>query len=455
MAITATSSLDVNSIVTQLMTLEQRPISLLETKEAAYQAKISAYGTVKGALSALQTALAPLARTATFTAQSATSSDTTVLSATASGVSSGTYNIQVTQVAKAHTVRSNDAYTSASDTFNTGTLSIKVGSGAAIDIDITSSNNTLSNIRNAINNANAGVNASIVNDGTNQRLVLTSKTLGENGAITVTATEDGVTSGTFALTGLDSSTLVEAQAADNAELTVNGLAVSRSTNTVSDVISGMTLNLSKAGSSTVTVGRNNTDLATVVSGFVTAYNDVIKQNKSLTAFDVTNQTQAILNGDSTVRSIQTNLSNLLLGSVEGLSGGISSLADIGISYNRDGTLSLNSATLSAALNNPDKDVAGLFSQITSGNQGIAVRMNNWLTKELGSDGMIGNSIDTINDSITSLDEQKQRLTDKLVIIEARYRRQYSALDALITSMSQTSSFLEQQLANLPTIGKNN
>src|SRR5690606_19642717 len=126
--------------------------------------------------------------------------------------------------------RSDDAYTSASDTFNTGKLSIKVGSGSAIDIDITADNNNLTGIRNAINNANAGVNASIINDGTNQRLVLTSKTLGSAGAITVTATEDGVGTGTFALTGLDSSALKIAQGADDAQLKVNGLSVTRSSN---------------------------------------------------------------------------------------------------------------------------------------------------------------------------------------------------------------------------------
>ena len=449
------SSLDVNSIVTQLMTLEQRPLTLLATKEAGFQAKISAYGSIKSALASLQKALTPLAKGSTFTAQTAASSDNTVLTATAAGVSSGTYNIEIDKVAKAHTLRTQAAYTTAFESLNSGTLSIKVGNSTAIDVEINASNNSLTGIRNAINNANAGVNASIINDGTNQRLVLTSKTLGENGAITVTATEDGVTAGTFALTGLDSSTLFEAQEAQNAELTVNGLAVSRSSNTINDVISGMTLNLVKAGNSTVTIAKNNTDLTTVISGFVTAYNEVVSQNKSLTAFDTTAQTQAILNGDTTVRSIQSNISSFLLGTVDGLSGGISSLSDIGIDLKRDGTLELNTSVLSAALNNPDKDVAGLFSQITSGNQGIAVRMNNWLTKELGSDGMIGSSIDTISDSIQSLGEKRLRIQDRLVLIEARYRKQYSALDALVSSMSQTSSFLEQQLANLPTIGKNN
>src|SRR5690606_31190445 len=174
----SSSSLDVNSIVTQLLQLEQRPLPLLASKEAGFQAKISAYGTLKTPRAALQSAVAPLARSGTFSALTATSSDATVLTASASGVPTGTYNIEVLTTAKYQALRSNDAYTSATDTFNAGKLSIKVGSGTAIDIDITADNNNLTGIRNAINNANAGVSASIINDGTNQRLVLTSKTLG-------------------------------------------------------------------------------------------------------------------------------------------------------------------------------------------------------------------------------------------------------------------------------------
>lgn len=449
----SSSSLDVNSIVTQLMQLEQRPLTLLANKEAGFQAKISAYGSIKSALAALQSTVAPLARAGTFSALTATSSDTTVLTAAAAGVPTGTYNIEVIATAKYNALRSNDAYTSATDTFNTGKLSIKVGSGSAIDVDITADNNNLTGIRNAINNANAGVNASIINDGTNQRLVLTSKTLGAAGAISVTATEDGVGTGTFALTGLNSSAMSEPQPAEDAQLKVNGLTVTRSSNNINDVVSGLTLTLTKPGTTTVTVGKNNADLVTVVSGFVKAYNDVVAQNKSLTAYDSKTKTSAILNGDTTVRSLQSNLSSFLMGTVDGLSGGISSLADIGISLKKDGTLELNSSTLTSALNDPSKDVGALFSQITSGNQGIAVRMNNWLTKELGTSGLLENTVENIGDSIESLGEQRDRIEARLITIEARYRKQYSALDALVSSMSQTSLFLEQQLANLPTTSR--
>lgn len=448
MAVSATN-LDINSIVTQLMTIERQPLTELDLKEASYQAKISAYGTIKGALSSLQSAVQTLAQPNTFKTLGITSTDLSAVSGSATtSASPGTYNITVDQIAKANSVRSNDAYTSSSDTFNTGTLSIKVGSGSPIDITIDATNNSLSGIRNAINNANAGVSASIVNDGTNQRLVLTSKTLGSNGAISVTATDSG-SGGTFALSGLDSTSLVQLQAADDAKFSVNGLAVTRSTNSVSDVVTGLTLNLGKAGSSTITVSKDNSTAVNAITAFVTAYNAVVSQNSSLTAYDAATKTDSILTGDSTVRSIQDKLASLIGASVSNVAGGLSHLSDVGLSLQKDGTLALDTAKLSLALNDSTKDVASLFTQTTTGNTGIAVQFNTWLTSATGSTGIIANRVDGMNASIGDLEDQRDALTSRLTLIEARYRSQYSALDALISNMNSTSTYLEQQLAALP------
>jgi flagellar hook-associated protein 2 len=448
MAVSATN-LDINSIVTQLMTIERQPLTELDLKEASYQAKISAYGTIKGALSSLQSAVQTLAQPNTFKTLGITSTDLSAVSGSATtSASPGTYNITVDQIAKANSVRSNDAYTSSSDTFNTGTLSIKVGSGSPIDITIDATNNSLSGIRNAINNANAGVSASIVNDGTNQRLVLTSKTLGSNGAISVTATDSG-SGGTFALSGLDSTSLVQLQAADDAKFSVNGLAVTRSTNSVSDVVTGLTLNLGKAGSSTITVSKDNSTAVNAITAFVTAYNAVVSQNSSLTAYDAATKTDSILTGDSTVRSIQDKLAGLIGASVSNVAGGLSHLSDVGLSLQKDGTLALDTAKLSLALNDSTKDVGSLFTQTTTGNTGIAVQFNTWLTSATGSTGIIANRVDGMNASIGDLEDQRDALTNRLTLIEARYRSQYSALDALISNMNSTSTYLEQQLAALP------
>jgi flagellar hook-associated protein 2 len=449
----ASSSFDVNSIVTQLMELEKRPLAVLDTKEASYQAKISAYGTVKSALASLQSAVQTLTQPNTFKTLGITSSDLTVVSGSATTEAApGTYNVVVDQIAKAHTVRSNGAYTSTSATFNTGTLSIKVGNGSTFDIDITNSNNSLSNIRSAINNSGAPVSATIVNDGTNQRLVLTSKTMGSAGAITVTANDSG-SGGTNPLTDLISTNLVEVQAADDAEFTVNGLSITRSSNTISDVVQGLTLTLGKEGSSTVSVAKNTTAAVNAVTAFVTAYNAVVAQNSALTAYDAGNEAASILTGDVTVRSIQSKLSGLVNSGVSGVAGGLSRLSQVGVSLQRDGTLKLDTAKLTAALNDTDNDVSSLFTQTTSGNKGIAVQFNDWLNQATGTNGILANRIEGLTSSIDTLDDRRDAINTRLVTIEARYRAQYSALDALVSSMSSTSSFLEQQLAALPGTSK--
>lgn len=452
MAVSSTN-LDVDSIVTQLMTLEKQPLTLLDNKEASYQAQVSAFGTVKSALYSLQSAAQALSQSSTFTSRGITSTDIGVISGSATtAAATGNYNITVDQIAKYNTLRSDAAFTSTSDTLNHGTLSIKVGTANAVDIEIDATNNSLTGIRNAINSSNAGVTASIVNDGTNQRLVLTSKNLGSSGAINVTATDSG-SGGTFGLSSLDSTALVELQGADDAEFTVNGLSVTRSSNSVSDVVEGLTLVLGKAGSSTITVTKDTATVVSAVTDFVTAYNAVVAQNKSLTAYDATSKTASILAGDSTLRAIQTKMASLTQSSVSGLSGGLSRMSDLGISLQRDGTLQLNTAKLTQALNDPDKDVGALFTQTTDGNKGIAAQFNDWINQAVTNDGLLDSRITSLGKSIDALDDRRTAISDRLVLVEARYRAQYSALDTLISSMSQTSTFLEQQLASLPGVSK--
>jgi len=448
------SGLDINSIISQLMAIERQPMTALATKEASYQAKLSAFGTLKGALSSLQTAALTLKTATTFTGKSASVSDSTVLTASASSTTAaGSYSISVTQLAKFHAVRSNTNYAATTDTFNTGTLSFTIGAGTAVNVTIDSSNNTLAGIRDAINTGNAGVTASIINDGTTNRLVLASKTSGSSGAITVAVTDSG-SGGTNALSGLDSASLVTTQTADNANLTINGIAITRSSNTISDAIDGLTLNLVKGtvatpGTATVTVAQNTSTVTAAVSAFVKAYNDAVTGIKTMTAYDAANKKASVLTGDSTARSIQSQLSSLVQTSVTGIAGGISRLSDIGITVQKDGTLATDSGKLSAALADPNKNVAALFTQTTTGNEGIAVRFNTMLEGIVGSSGLIKSRTDGISASIKDLGKRADALNLRLVAIEKRYRAQFTALDTLVASMNQTSTYLTQQLANLP------
>lgn len=455
------SNLDVNSIVSQLMAVEQQPITLLNKKEATFQAQLSTYGSITSALSSLQTAAQALVDPSAYTGMSALVADTSIVSASASASAvPGSYNIAVSQLAMNNIVRSNVNYASA-DTFKGGTLAIQIGSGTPISVTI-ADGSTLDSISSAINGANAGVSASVVNDGTTNRLLLQSNTTGSAGAITIAVTQNG-TGGTPVSPGVVQNltdfnsvggNLASVQAATDASFTVNGLAITRSSNTVSDVIGGVTLNLSKAGTiaspltTNLTVSRNTASISGVIGAFVSAYNTAAKQLQSASAYNAATKQASILTGDSTVRNVQSKLSSLLQTSLSGIAGGVRNLTDIGITVQKDGTLATDSTKLQAALNDPTKDVASLFSSTTSDNKGIAVRFNEMLSSIVGSNGLITGRTDGINRTIKDIGNRRDALNLRLVGIEARYRAQFSTLDTLISSMNKTSAFLTQQLSSL-------
>ena len=449
------SGLDINGLVTKLMEIEQAPAKALNTREAGFQAKLTAYGSLKGALSSVQSTAKALTMAATFTSRTATVSEATVLSASAdTAAAAGVYSVVVTQLAKYHAVRSNTDYAATTDTFNTGTLAIKVGTGATVNVDIDTDNNTLAGIRQAINDANAGVTAAIINDGSTNRLLLTSKTLGTSGAISVTATDSG-SGGTHALAGLDSSVLVATQPADDAGFSVNGFALTRSSNTVSDVVAGLTLNLAKVGSSNITVSNNTGGTTTAINAFVKAYNDTVKQLQTASAYNAATKVASVLTGDSMARSVGSQLRMLAQSTVSGVGGGVETLSSIGIALQKDGTLLVNGTKLAAVLADPTKDVTALFSSTTAGNQGIALRFNEAMESIIGSSGLLASRTDGISNSIKDIGKRREALTLRLTKIEARYRAQFTALDGLIAGMNKTSQFLTQQLASLPGTSNNN
>jgi flagellar hook-associated protein 2 len=460
------SGLDVNGIVSKLMAVESLPLNLLTTQQASYQAELSAYGSLQGSVSALQTAAQGLTTASSYTGYSATSSDTTVLTATTTtGAVAGTYPISVISLATANTIESNPNSAtpavpySLTDTFNSGTLAITVG-GTTTKVTIDSTNNTLTGIASAINNAHAGVVASVVNDGTTNHLVMTANSTGAANTIAIAVTQDGVTTGTQALTGLDTGTAsnyAQVQAGKDASFSVNGLALTRPSNTITDVISGVSFTLLKGGSatSTLTVARSATSATSAISSFVTSYNALIKSIQTLTSYNASSGQGGALLGDFGVQSLQSQLPNLAMANVTGVAGGISNLTDIGVTVQKDGTLAVDSAKLSAALSDPTKDVAALMTQTTAGNQGIAVRFNTLMTQLLSPTGLFQSQTNTINASLkTNADEQSQWNT-RLSQIQADYLAQFQALDTAIASMQSTQSFLTQQLAGLTSLANYN
>lgn len=379
------SGLDVNSIVKQLMTLENRPLVALDTKEAKLQTRLSAFGALKGALSAFQGSVAALADPAKFNGIAATISDSTLASVSATPAAiAGSHSLEIQTLAQSQKLKSAN-FATTNTTVGSGTLTIQFGtysSGtftlnadkAAQSIVISPSNSSLAGIRDAINQADAGVTASIVNDGSGNRLVIASKDTGVSNALKITTIDsDGNNSDNTGLSQFvyDASTggvsnLAETVAASNASFIIDGISISKASNKVTDAIEGVTIDLLKANpgsTTTLNLAHDTASTQSAVTSFVKAFNELNKTIVDLSKYDATTKQASILTGDSTVRSIQTSLRNEMLNPLTTAGGGLELLTEIGVSFQSDGTLKLDQEKLSKILNDPTKDISTLFASI--------------------------------------------------------------------------------------------
>lgn len=382
------SGLDVNGIVSKLMAVEQQPITNLNKKEAAFQAKISAYGSLKSALSGFQGVLLGLTNASSFKSITATPADNTIVTASASSIAvAGSYALDITQIAKAQKLVAT-GQTSATASIGNGTVTIDFGtiSGGTFDtvtgkytgasftsngngaktLTIDASNNSLTGIRDAINAANIGVTATIINDGsaTPYRLSLSSGSMGQSNSMKISVAGDAALGNLLGQDPVGVQNMSEVVTAQNASFKVNGVTVSKTSNTVTDVISGVTLNLLKPTTSTtsVTVAQDSGSVQTSVSSFVKAYNDLNTTLKNLSGYDAAAKKGGVLQGDSTVLQLQAKVRSILTTSVSNTSGALTNLSQIGVSFQRDGSLALDSAKLSSAISTNFSDIASLFAE---------------------------------------------------------------------------------------------
>lgn len=458
------SGLDVTGLVSQLMSVESQPLTKLATKEASYQAKISAYGTIQSALSSLQSALKPLTSAANFAVPKASSSDSSIISATASSTApTGTHTVEVTSLAQSQRVASSAtaeptvAPGSLTITFGTyttsgGTTTFAPSSGDPKTIDL-ASGSTLEELRDAINDADAGVTASVVDNGTAKQLIISGNSDGAAQAFQLSGS-GGLSGFSYDASTSATSSFSSIQSAQDAQLTLDGISATRSSNlAIDDLIDGVSLTLNKASVGTkvtVSVSSDNSAATSAVNAFVKSYNELNTTLTQLTAYDTANKTASTLTGDSTVRSIEGQLRSLIGNNVTGANG-VSFLSELGISFQKDGTLAVDSSKLSAALNDPNKDVATFFAGSDSVT-GWASKLNDRLSSMLDSDGgLLAARTDGLRASIKSVENQYDTMTQRLTQIQARYTAQFTALDSLISQMNSTSTYLTQQLANLPKI----
>lgn len=458
------SGLPVESLVSQLMAVERKPLDLLTTKETTFQAKLSAFGTMKSALATLQTAAKALSTPAQVAPLKGSVANSAVMNVSAGAqATAGSYNIEVKSLAASQKLKTAVGFSSAADVVGSGTITIGFGSydsasppvftanaaNPAKTVTIDPAHNTLADIKSAINNANMGVTASIINNGTTNYLAFTS-TSGAANAMQISVGDPSLNALTYN-GDPQSSEMTQTVPAQDAVIVVDSVPITKSSNTITDAIEGVTLNLTAttaAGVTTnVTLTPDMSGVQTAITSFVKAYNDAAKSMTDLTAYDVTSGVGAVLNGDSTVRTVQNQLRSLIGSSIPGAPQGSSALSDIGVTVQRDGSLAIDSSKLTTALADPTKNLAAMFASVGT-NRGYGAQMDVVLGRILSPVGVLASHTNGITSSIKDLIKQGGTITARLTDVEARYRKQFSALDVAMASMTTTSTFLTQQLASL-------
>lgn len=444
MAITAAgvgSGLDIENIVSQLMTLERRPLVTIQGQVSATQAKISSYGTLKSAISSFQDAMQELSTLDAFRKYTSTSTDEDVMTATADAdAAAGIYNISVSRLAQNHKMGSNEFLDTATLGGGAGdalTLTV-AGNSASIDLSTAQS---LSEVRDAINAAadNPGVTATILNTGGgNQRLILTADESGYEKRVEV-GYGGSVSAATFgfAVTNQDSlgTKLTDLTQLD-ASYSIDGFALTSSSNKISSALDGLTLELKDEGDATLSLARDDAAIEESAKAFVDAYNEVLSTVDTLR--------EGGLSGDSALNSIVRSMRNTLNTPPVGLTGSFSALSQLGIKTNPDtGLLDFNSSDFTDAM---DTDFASVAQVFANDDQGVAFRFDQMADFLLEDDGLLDSRVDGFNRRIRSLENDEANMERRLELKEASLRAQYSALDTLVGSLQSTSNFLFQNFA---------
>jgi flagellar hook-associated protein 2 len=288
-----------------------------------------------------------------------------------------------------------------------------------------------------------GVSATIVNDGsgTPYRLALSSNNTGASNSLKITT--DGAGNGVDNLLAYDpggTKKLAQTVAAQNAVFDVNGIAISKPSNTITDAIQGVTLTLSNVTAAlspvTLTVARDTAAVSTAASTFVQAYNDLYTSMKNSTAY----KSGSALTGDATLRSLQIQMRDIASTPVG--SGNLTNLFQVGISFKADGTMQLDNTKLNSAMSSGFSDVSALFNSTT----GFGTRFDQWATSTLAIDGTMANHTSAINKHISEISDQISTLETRMTALQKQYSAQYTALDVALTRMNQTSTYLTQQFA---------
>ncbi|MBS0418286.1 MAG: flagellar filament capping protein FliD [Proteobacteria bacterium] len=458
------SVIDVNTLVSQLVAASRAGQDATISKQTqAVTTKISALGTLKSALSTFQDSLATISTPAAFNAETATSANPAVFTAQAdSNATQGSYSISVGQLASAQQLVSKPFIAGASTPIGTGTLQVSLGANS-FNITVGATNNTLAGIASAINSAagNPGVTATVINGTDGAHLVLSSAQTGAANTIKVAETDGGTALAAVTYDPANTVNYTENSQAKDAQFNISGVPHTSQSNTVTDALNGITLTLTGVSAAGTTVGTLATSQLTVASdtptiltnvgAFVDAYNAMVKAIQPLGSFDQTTQTAGPMLGDPTLSGVQNDIRSALYSVVNTGSTTYNTLASVGITTNKDGSLSLNKTKLQSALASAPTAVSQLFS----GTTGVAATLNNRINSELGAGGSIDSRSKTLIKQENALTDQTNKLNTQMAALTASLTQQYSHLNTLLSSLQSMSAYLSQQFNSLPKVQSSN
>ncbi|MFB9866141.1 flagellar filament capping protein FliD [Vreelandella sulfidaeris] len=438
------SGLDLAGLVDQLKAAERQKLVPILEQQSAQKTKISAYGRLESAMDRVQTSVAKLNDPATFNKQKSTVTGDGVLAIAGETANAGRYEVTVSQLARAGSAASNSVALDQELTAADATLTLNFGAGTTqtnYDVNI-AAGSTLAEVRDQINaDKEAGVTASLVNDGTGYRLALSSKETGEEASLT------GFT-GLASLT-MDAATL---RAGQDAKLNVNGIAITSKTNKVEGAIQGVTLDLTAVSETpaTLVIERDEGSLKEAINAFVSNYNEMKSTVGRMTAYNGEGETSGELVGDRTVRTIENRLRQDVTGSFG--TGDISRLAQMGIAIDEKGRLKVDEAKLDEAIVTNPEGLSSFFAGDTK-EGGFAGKLNATLEEITSESGIIQSSVNSAELRVDSLDQRKLRMEASIERSTERYRKQFAGLDGLIAQMNSMSNYLGQQFDMLSSMQK--
>lgn len=446
------SGLDVQSIVTQLVALEKTPLKQLQTQASSFQTKLSTYGTIKSQVAAMGEAADKLSNSSGWNAVTATSSNATAIGVTAAaGAPATSFTMQVSQLAKAQSTASTAVPTGSA--IGSGSLTIALGQwagtsftaggGAAVSLTIDASD-TLSAIASKINDAGAGVSATVLRDASGERLLLRSNETGEANGFRITANDSSLSG--LAFDAGNPAGQVLSQSGQNALATVNNVPISSASNRLADTLPGMTIQLQQITTQPVEINVS-TDVEAIrknVQAFVDSYNTLSATLANATRYDPGTKKAGALQGDATAVGLQNALRGMMRSVTS--SSPFERLSDIGIEIKAGGQLDIKQAKLDSALSNLD-GLKSLFTATTGDvtTEGFGLKLKRFADGLLSAEGLVSTKTDGIQRSLNRNEREQERVNDRAARVEKRLLQQYNAMDAAVGRLSGLNAFVSQQI----------